>query len=506
MKYLVAFLLVLISKTILAQQTATQNSQKLTAIYDGGDIIIDYNPLLNSKADSIFIDVIRKGNDGEKLIRSNKKIAIGKNYKFADTTLRKIPGIYQYVVKAKIDSLVLDQESVWAHAYAPDVRPVVAVFKVINPKGTNHIILNWNIASNFWVRNIALKRSRKQNGNYETISNINPKDTLFIDKVNDANEPFFYRLDLTGFADDKVYSSASIFVIPQFAIIPKAVNNISAVQNNQSIVVRFTNDDEYARGFYVKKRKQNDGEFLNASPIIFKNNSKQYVWKDTLSSLIPTEMYQYVVVAESNSFDLSRNSDTATVAYSFAKLPIAPPTDVRILTVNDTTYNLAWSVDSLRMKEIAEYQVYVRHKNDTDFKIFTNGSILGSINYLQIPKPKDGDMYKVKSTSVAKESIFSLPVHYKNPFEKDFGPTYLKAAVYNNLLNIKWLKSETLKVKAYKLYKWDGKAFILIETIQPDKDMVATKNYIAGQLNLYQLRTVNSDNIESNGSKVLQMN
>lgn len=506
MRYLFLISFLLFSTSIIAQESSLVNNKNLTATYDGGDIILSYSPLANGRVDSILIDVYRKGNDGEKLMKANKKIANNKIYKFADTTLRKSPGVYQYLVKVKNDTLILAQESVWGYAFAPDVRPIIPVFKAVNPKGTNNVILSWNVTNSYWIRNIALLRSRTQDGKYEVVSNINPQDTLFIDRVNDANEPFFYRLDLSGFVDEKVYSSASIFVIPQFSITPKVVADVKAIQNDKSIIVSWKNDDQFARGFYVKKRAKNDGEFINTSAIIFKNRTNQYVWKDTLSSLSPTEMYQYVVVAESNSFDLSKHSDTATVAYNYGKTVLSPPTDLRILTVNDTTYSLAWSVDSIRMNEIAEYKVYLQRKNETVFKLLTGGTVSGRINYLQIPKPKDGDLYKVKSTNVGKESLFSLPVKYTNPFERDFGPKYLKAAVYNNLLNVKWLKSETLKVKSYRLYKWNGKAFVLVETIQPDKDTIATRSYTAGQLNIYQLRTVNLDNIESTGSKVLEVN
>lgn len=506
MKYLIAVCSLLFSTSIFAQQVNVTNNQKLTATYDGGDIILSYNPTKNGTSDSLAIDVYRKGNDGNKLIRANKKIAANKVSKFADTSLRTQPGVYQYIVKAKRDTVTVETESTWAYAFAPDVRPVAKVFKAVNPESTNRIILTWKIDDNYWIKNIALLRSRSQDGTYKLISNINPQDTLYIDRVDDSNEPFFYRLDMTGYNSDAVYSSASIFVTPQFAIVARRVEQIKAEQKNKSIVVSWKYDNDIARGFYVKKRIGNDGEFKVSSPLIFKNRIGQYNWKDTLSSLQPTQMYQYLVVAETNSFDLSKNSDTATIAYNYGSATIAPPTDLRIVTANDTTYNLIWSVDSTRMNEIAEYKVYIQRKKETSFSLMTNGTVSGRINYLEIPMPKDGDLYKVKSTNVGKESGFSLPVKFNNPFEREFGPKYLKAAVYDNLLNIKWLKNETLKVRAYKLYKWTGKVFVLVETIDPDKDTVATKSYLAGQLNIYQLRTVNMNGVESSGSEVLQVN
>ncbi|SFH16455.1 fibronectin type III domain-containing protein [Pedobacter insulae] len=499
MKYLIGSFLLLVSTSIVAQQ-------KVTATYEGGDIILSYNPIKIAGTDTLVMNVYRKGNDGEKLIRANKKIATRTTVKFADTSVRNSPGVYQYILKIKKDTLTVDAESIWAYAFAPDVRPIATVFNAVNAKHTNNIILNWKISDNYWVKDIALLRSRSMDGKYQLISNINPQDTLYIDKVNDANEPFFYRLDMKGFNSDRVYSSASVVVVPQFPIIPYKVNGIKTEQRNKAIVVSWKNNNEFARGFYIKKRIGNAGEFEVSSPLIFKNKTGQYLWKDTLSSLKPREMYQYVVVAESNSFDLSKHSDTATISFGFGSQGIAPPTDLRILTANDTTYSLVWTVDSLRRQEISGYQVYQKRKGETAFRLLKDGYTDNQINYLTIANLKDGDAFQVKSIGVNKESIPSMTFVYKNPFEREFGPTYLKAAVYDNVLNIKWLKDETLKVKVYKLYKWNGKAFMLIETVSPDKDAVATRSYVAGQLNIYQLKTVDLAGVESVGSKPLQVN
>jgi hypothetical protein len=476
------------------------------AVYDGGDIVLSYHPLLPVRTDSVVVNVYRKGLDGEKLLKTDKKIPTSKNYKFADTSLRKHPGTYQYTLKAKIDTTVVATESVWANAFAPDIRPIASMFRVTNIKGTNNIVLKWKIDNNFWIHNITVQRSRSKTGVYEPVANLGAQDTLFVDKVFDANEPFYYRLDMAGESNERVYSSTSVFVNPEFTIVPAVVGNVKAVQKNDAIVVSWSNDDEFARGYYVKKRSQNMGDFRAASGLILKNRSNQYLWKDTLSSLSPREMYQYVVVAESNSFDRSGHSDTATVSFNYAGKTLSPPSDLRILTVNDTTYHLAWSVDSLRKDEVASYQLYFKKTGETVFRPLENGLVASNTNYVEIAKPRNGDQYKVKSINGNLESGFSLPLTYTNAFEKEFGPKYLKAAVIDQALNIKWLKSETLSVKVYKLYRWNGTTFILIETIPPGKDLVVTKNYVAGEVNLYQLKTVNMQNVESNGSKVLQVN
>jgi len=511
MKYLLMLKMMLVVVTALAQQKPAQkqeetSSANLTAKYDGGDIILNYKPVLDVKIDSVTISVIRKGQDGTIAIRTNKKISATITYQFADTTIRKKPGTYLYQISANVADRAVATADVWAFAYPDDAKPLATMLNVNNLKGTNNNVVKWRLENAFLLSSLQLKRSRSKDGNYQKVADLDPKDSLFVDKVHDANEPFYYRLDMVANNSQTVYQSVSVFVIPNFVIVPNAVLGIKAVQKNNAIEVTWQNNDEFARGYYVKKRVGNAGDFMATSAIITKNKLGNYIWKDTLSALQPKEMYQYVVVAESNSFNQSKHSDTATVAFQAIAKVLVPPTDLRIVTANDTTYHLVWTVDSLHSNEVAAYQLYYSAKGTNNFKALNNGLVTSRSNSIIIPKPKDGDTYYVKAINGDKQSAPSATYTHHNAFQKEFGPKYLKAALIDGLLNIKWLKDEEVKFRAFKLYRWNGKSFALIEQIAADKDSIATKNYLAGELNMYKLTTVNLHGEESNGSKVLQVN
>ena len=510
MKYLLMFKMMLLTIIASAQQKPTQKQEELgftnfTAKYDGGDVVLTYNPVVEVRTDSIVINVLRKGLDGEKLIRTNRKIALASAFKFADTTIRKKPGTYLYQLTAHLATKVIATANVWAFAYPADAKPVAAMLKVNNIKGSNHNIIKWRLQNAFVLSALQLKRSRSKDGKYEKVADLNLQDSLFVDKVHDANEPFYYRLDMTAHNDEKVYQSVPVFVIPDFVIVPKAVVGIKAEQKKEAVYVTWQNNDEFARGYYVKKRVGNAGDFVATSSIITKNKTNNYLWKDTLSSLQPKEMYQYVVVAESNSFNQSNHSDTATISFRSIVKVLSPPNDLRILTANDTTYYLVWSVDSLHKDEVVGYQLYYKAKGASGFKAVKDGFTVGKQNYISIQKPKDGDSYYVKAVNGDIQSAASMTYTYTNAFQKEFGPKYLKAAVVDGLLNIKWLKAEEVKFKAFKLYKWNGKSFALVEQINAEKDLIATKSYVAGELNIYKLTTINLQGEESNGSKSLEV-
>ncbi len=487
---------------------AQQNPEtKLLAKYDGGDILLSYQlPALNG-ADSLSLAIYRTGRQGaEVLIKQNLKAAVNTRFLYADTTLRKNPGIYQYRLQISVAQAVLKDEKVLAYAFAPDEIPVAVDFDAKNTRGTKNINLSWRIANNYLLNSIIIERSRKQDGSFAPVATLNQNDSVFVDQVSDANEPYFYRLAMENIVNGKIYYAAVAQVIPQFAIVPLSVTHVKAAQLREKIALSWENQDEKANGFYILKKSGKQDTFLLASAKIMKNSTDKYQWIDSTSTLVNHETYQYSIVAESNSFDRSKPSDTVTVAFSRSIPALSPPQHLQVITANDTTYNLVWQVDSLRQHEIAGYAVFIKNAGGTVFRALAGGVVTSNMNYLAIPRPKNGDTYQVRAVNGTKQSAPSIAYTYTNAFEKEFGPKYLKAAVIDHMLKIKWSKPEDVEVKAYKLYKWNGKGFDLIETIPSDQDTVTTKKYLAGELNMYQLKTVNAQGIESKGSKMLQVN
>lgn len=490
-----------------AQKTVDANAIKtIEAKYAGGDIILGYNFITDKRLDSVSIKIYRKNAGREILLKQLTKIAPNKKWRFVDTTIRRNPGIYIYKIAAFAGDVFVKEDVITTYAYAPDVRPYATGLKAENKKGTNEVLLSWKIGNSEVLKNLTLLRSRTKEGDYLPVATLQNTDSDFADKVDDANEPFFYKLEMISLLDGAFYNSTSIFVIPEFVVIPSPPVNIKAMQKNKSIAVSWESNDKKARGFYVKKRTDSKGAFVFASTIITANRLNKYEWDDTAGSLKPNAIYEYAIIAESNSFDKSIASDTAIIAYKDNAIKLSPPQDLSIITANDTLYNLAWTIDSLRQKEPAAYVVFIKKLKDREFKMMENGMALASLNYVTIPKPTDGDVYKVQAVNGNEQSDFSIPFTYNNAFENEFGPVNLKAAVIENELIVKWLKYTAVQIKEYRLYKFNGREYQLIETVVGDKSFVITKNYTPGQLNMYQLKAVKRDNSESRGSHVLQMN
>jgi len=499
-------LMIILAFSIVAIQVNAQQKSTLTAKYDGGDVIITYPVPAFSDVDSVDLSIYKTGNSGGEKLLFQQKVATKKEWLFADTLTRKQPGVYQYRIQLDLDTATLQNETVVAYAFAPDLIPIATALNASNKKGTNNINISWQIADDFVVRSVALERSRKKDGDFIAIASLGNTDTSYTDIVDDANEPFFYRLVMHSVTNDNAYYSAIIHVLPEFEILPLTVANVKVSQAKGEIVLSWENVDKNATGFYILKRTAAQGDFVPTSTRIDVNETNIYRWADSTSLLKDNTMYQYAIVAESNSFHRSAPSDTVTVSYTSHRFALSPPQGLQIVTANDTVYRLVWQIDDVRSLENAGYAVYFKSESSTRFELLPNGVAMNDVNYLEIPKPKDGDSYYVKAVNGNMESVPSMTFTYTNVFQKEFGPKYLRAAIIDGLLNIKWLNEEEVKFQAFKLYKWNGKTFTLVEQISADKDVVATQSYNAGELNIYKLTAVNLLGEESNGSKVLQVN
>ncbi len=485
-------------------QTKTEISNP-NAIYDGGDMLVKYKLPAFKNVDSVSLSLYKTNAVGEKFV-IKRKLVNGSLWKYLDTTTRRNPGIYQYRLELSYNAAVLQNETVWAYAFAPDAVPVASGFRVENVKGTNTININWQIQNNFTLRTIELQRSRTQTENFITIATMPNNQSGFSDIVDDANEPFFYRLQMVNMGTNKIYYSAVSNLVANYPIVPLQVSNLKVLASKDKIILSWQNMDANTKGFYIMKRSIQMDSFFVASAKIAATELKEYQWQDTSSTLSDQSTYQYFVLAESNSFNKSKPSDTLTVSFSKKVTALSPPQDLQMIQTPDSTFNLAWKIDSLRRKEIYAYSVFIKKADNDKFSPLPNGIVSGDQNYVKLPKPQHGDEYYVKSITNEMESAPSLTYTYSNAFENVFGPKYLKAVVINDHVHIKWLIQDNADIRSYKLYKWNGTKFINIATIEKNKDTIETDSYTANELNLYQLKAVNNKGIESSGSNVLQVN
>jgi hypothetical protein len=107
----------------------------------------------------------------------------------------------------------------------------------------------------------------------------------------------------------------------------------------------------------------------------------------------------------------------------------------------------------------------------------------------------------IKDDSGTKESVPTEPVIWIDKTEKTFGPRFIKAEIIDNVLNISWLNTEGDNIREYRLYKWQGRDFKVIENIDENINTIQVKNYTSGERNQYMLTAVNTKGVENKGTK-----
>ncbi|MEJ7674276.1 MAG: fibronectin type III domain-containing protein [Chitinophagaceae bacterium] len=107
----------------------------------------------------------------------------------------------------------------------------------------------------------------------------------------------------------------------------------------------------------------------------------------------------------------------------------------------------------------------------------------------------------MRSKSGTKESVPTEPVIWIDKTEKTFGPRFIKAEIIDNVLNISWLNTQDDNIREYRLYKWQGRDYVLTETINKNIYTVQVKNYKPGEKNQFMLTTVNTKGIENKGTR-----
>jgi hypothetical protein len=500
-------IILLVLLTVAFQYAKSQDKQPVnnpfTVKGTNKSVIVQYKLSQNKSEEKVNVLLYRGNqvNENVKAIQQLNNLSLAADYYFIDSTLPG-QGTYQYTIEIVSNNIVVVRETATAYVYEAGLTPFLKAFNAKAKSQSNEVTITWNIANSFIASNFTLLRSRNFNDGFAPIATFKNSDKTYLDKVNDANEPFFYRLQIANIITGAIIYSPTIQVLADFVIKPKAVQNLLGLIKNERPYLSWESNDPLSRGFYVFKKGFADKVFLQASGIITKGNASRFSWVDSSQSLLPGQSYQYMIKAESNSYNSSLPSDTVWISIDEIEQPIAAPQNIRIINNPDNTITIAWN-EVANASNITGFTVYQKSKTNRSYVAVKNGSVSIPTNYVTIPNPENGSSYIVKSRVDSLEGAASEPVEWINANEKSFGPRYLKGEVIESALNISWLNSANDNIKEYRLYKWTGRDYAAVQTIDKNTNSVVVKNYIAGEKNQYILTAINLKGAESEGTKAI---
>ncbi len=498
----------LIGAQVAAAQVKRVNSNPVfTAKAVGNKVINQFSfPKTATEEKGTMNVILYRGNEKNeniKAIHQLNNISVSSYYYHIDSTLPG-QGTYQYTIEVISNDAVVLRESKIVYAYPAGLSPVIKTFDAKAKMQSNEVILKWELTNTFLAGNITILRSRKRETGYTTIATVKNTDKIYLDIVDDANEPFFYQLQVLDLSKSENIYTPTIYVLADFFIKPQAAKNIRGFTRRSKPIINWESTDAASRGFYIYKRSSGDDKFYQATSIIIKDSSESFSWTDTSNYLKPGQIYEYFLLAESNSYTKSEPSDTVRISIEKeqAKIIVPAPLDIRIIPNNDATINIVWDANNSN-EDITGYSVYQKKITEQEFRLLPNGITSSDINYITINNPENGNSYIVKSKIGDKESAASRAVQWNNKEVKAFGPKHLKGEIIDNELTLSWLANDNSNIKEYKLNKWTGRDYLVVQTIDKNASTVIVKNYTAGEKNQYILTAINLKGIESEGTTAI---
>ena len=363
-----------------------------------------------------------------------------------------------------------------------------------NQNNVQGILLSWRLDNPELSRGLRLFRSEHQDKNFETIADLPPTDTLYIDQQVEPMKRYYYHFRILGVLGESSVTSATVFGMFQSSLAPLPPVNPSAVPEQQAIRLRWQAGDTDIKGYYVYRGIT--GESLEqVSPFL-----TDTTYLDSSQELSGRIFYDYAVRAENSSLHLSNYSDTVQVR---PEIPTNPQRPRELMaTVADGRIRLSWLDMKNLDNAIAVYEIerVVQQKVDTLFRweenSFNDSTALRGIAYTY--RVRAYDMFGGASDWSQDASIMMAA-----PSEQLFAPPGFQAFKGEGAITLRWGGSLQNGLVAYKIYrKTQGATPSLLATIEASQYEYTDRSVTKGGKYYYYITAV-GNNKESERSTAL---
>jgi hypothetical protein len=376
---------------------------------------------------------------------------------FSDTTLTQL-GVYHYVIRPvnRFGEIGPLSEYAQGSNFPPETEPLLVYFNAEGLRDRPAIHLKWRIQNTWRIRSLALYRSREFDGPYELLRYIPPRDTTYLDHVDDVMESYFYYFEMNDIAQPFPIKTNRVGALSDYPWPAVTPNSVEAVVNGPDITIRWKRAGFQDRGYYVM-RTQGYGEpnQLVSEFIRVVEGQEYYEWTDTTAAMSPEHTYGYGVISESIGYVQSELSE---VVHARPDVPIHVPApgDLRISRTGDTTFLLSWRDHSSdETLHHLGYRVYQRDNAAEDgYRVLTPEMLLFETNWLELSDITPEDTFTVKAYNIfGDESVYSLPASLHDPFFYRFGPEYLMGQNEEEGIRVRWNRPLRSNITGYTLYR-----------------------------------------------------
>jgi hypothetical protein len=417
---------------------------------------------------------------------------------------------YQYIAIPFDELGNYGQKSDTLYIYNNSRSYDIGFFKSINADAVDKesaIKLSWKLSSPSDVTAIKIFKSLSWDGKYIEVSSASANDTVWYDKKVQPMITYYYRLQAQGPYSSSIASNRiqALMKTPRKNIFPP--NELTATTQGNVVTLKFNKMANDTRGYYVYKKEGYSGKAVQLPRVLLSKDSA-LTYQDTLKNLNKSAIYTYTVAAINTSYEISPQSDAATVMLS-GRIPIASKVSAQLSNNRAIVF---WN-DVRNENLISGYNVY-RVKKDQNVDAYGEKELLAELSpqsnsYLDSTLVEGNHYgYYIQCKGIANngEDLGSLSpiatVHYNS--NKIFPPADISAIPQSNSIALSW--TNPLGITAAKVRIYRGKVdepLVLLKELSGTETSFEDKAISAETTYFYTLSLLDTKGKESKQTEPL---
>jgi hypothetical protein len=414
-------------------------------------------------------------------------------FRVIDTTLTK-KALYKYFIALPYNKdSVIRSEVLYGHNMGNMPSPQIVHFKATPSDEKKAILLSWKLNYNFTVNTLSIYRSTNYEAGYELIAQLSGDAESYTDRVNVANEAYFYFFVIHDYFGYQM-PSIRFHGIATYKEKPFSPQNAKLTADNNSVKLSWTRMGNNIIGYRIYRQVNNSGKFVQINNMFY-TPDKEVSYTDSTISQFSNKNVNYYIVSVSDGFVESNPSDTLHYRLQEDIVKTAPKEcDYVIDSLNRVM--LIWTSQEAD-EEVKGYNVY-RFQTGGEKEKLNNRLIPFNVNYYTDVNNNGRTAYNYEIETISITNTPSL-----NKTTVNVGKHYVPAHL---ILSLK-RTDKGITIEAIPLTENGIKEILLFKQVNsgspaqlakmsPDTIRFTDTNVKSGELYSYSAVAVYKDNSE----------
>jgi len=376
--------------------------------------------------------------------------------------------------------------------FASELRAIV-------DKGKRGVTLTWKIATDFYVQNYELYRSKDYDIGYDCVATLPAGTTTYFDSDVDPAEAYYYFVVMNnGFGASVPSARTPVILEGSKPNILPPQDLVATLQENR-VTLTFNNIEPDTRGYMIFRGEGYTGELsLIAS---FDASDSEVSFTDTLALSAMPQTFSYSVADVNTSYNISPMSERVSIQYSGGMLPV--PIIMEAQFRGDNIF-VVWDDATQRNPYVMAYNVWRSAVNNEGIEI-EEPKIVATLPFLEnsyndtLLVPGILYRYALESLDVnGEKSSQSLHAGVSVPSQLPLPPGQVSAMAASDRILLRWDTPIDPSVRNIRVYRAElNREAALLKELPTDQSTFEDRTAKKGVQYFYYVMTVNERGEES---------